>query len=418
MSRIWDSLGPKANGRAEKATVVDYHRSGSRRPHTALPAIPAPAVAQPEPDNEYYDDEPERYVVRPVRPIAQVALRVALWGGVTVGAVAGIVSLVRPPKADLPPAEVEDTSDEIPAPVAGMAELAVESWLTASSYDNDRLAALFVEAPVLDGADPGTIEVLDVKTVAGINLEPGYWSVTVAAKVVEPLGDGTSGAAVTWFVEVGVVGDVGTGLAALTTPAIVPAPRLGSSPWQTAAEGTEIPSSDDDLARTVEDFLVALLAGTGDPARYLATDVHIPPARPAPFVAVDVRELSVTQMDPEQSDGPCADEEATCVRVWVYAQLTTAADSARVAAYEIIAIDNLNRWEILSIWGAPAVEPAPESDTPADDPATTPHSGEGESDTTTSTTPSETTTTSTTSTTAVDLSGESGGEDPASDAGG
>lgn len=408
MSRIWDSLGPKVNGRAEKATVVDHHRSGSRRPQ-ALTAAPAPVVTQPEPDDDYYDEEPERYVVRPVRPIAQVALRVALWGGVGLGAAAGLVSLVRPPKAELPPAEVEDTSDEIPAPVAGMAELAIESWLTASPDDSERMDALFVEDPALDGADPGTLEVLDVKTVAGINLDEGYWSVTVAARVVEPLGDGTAGAAVTWFVEVGVVGDVGTGLSAFTTPAIVPAPRLGSSPWQTAADSTEIPSSDDDLARTVEDFLVALLAGTGDPERYLATDVHIPAARPAPFVGVEVREMSVTEMDPEESDGPCADEEATCVRIWVLAELTTAADSKRVSGYEIITIDDLNRWEILSIWGAPAVEPAPESETPTDDASTTPNAGDGTATTTTAV-PDTTTTT-------VDLSGESGGDDPASDGG-
>ena len=299
-----------------------------------------------------FDDEPEHYVARPVRPIAQIATRVALWTAVMLGALGGITSLVTVAGGEEPTPEPEvDESIGVPAPVAGVAELAVERWLTASEDTAAELDALFVEMPELENAETEAMEVLDVKSVAGLRLEEGYWSVTVAARVVEIVGDVPPPPS-TWFVEIGIVGDVEKGLAALTTPAIVPPPTLVDPPWKTSAGNVESPDTDDRIATTVEGFLNALLAGKSDPGRYLAPRVNIPAVDPAPFASVELQALSVEEIDEDE------------IRIWVLAELTTAAESVHVAGYEIKARKRIDRWEILSIWGAPAVEQVPE---PEDD---------------------------------------------------
>lgn len=330
-------------------------------PGTATVTIPpAPALppGQPPPGQlspaqgwgpeQDYDDEPEHYVARPVRPIAQIATRVALWSAVMLGALGGITSMVTVAGGEEAPPEPEvDESIGVPAPVAGVAELAVERWLTASEDTASELDHLFVEMPELENAETEAIEVIDVKSVAGLRLEEGYWSVTVAARVVEIVGD-VPPPPTTWFVEIGIVGDVEEGLAALTTPAVVPPPMLVDPPWKTSAGNVETPDADDRIASTVEGFLNALLAGKSDPGRYLAPRVDIPAVDPAPFVSVELQALSVEEIDEDE------------IRIWVLAELTTAADSVHVSGYEIKARRRIDRWEILSIWGAPAVEQVPE----------------------------------------------------------
>lgn len=347
------------------------------------------ATATPPPPPELLDPtlgEPsEHYLARPVRPMAQLGARVGLWSAVVLGCLGGLVGLAGP-SDEGPPPVVEQSEDEgfVPAPVAGMAETAVEEWLAPGEPDEDegesdgeRLDELFIERPSTTDVEAGRLSVQDITTVAGHRLDDGYWTVTVAAEVVEIVDDVAQPATV-WYVDVGIVGDPEGGLAALTTPAVVPAPPGVSTDLRPSAPLPGPPAEDDPVAGTVEGFLNALLAGDGDPSRYLAPRVTMTAANPAPFVDVELLEMAVEEVDRDQAseqDPEQAREEEGDIRIWATVRGTTAGESSQVLAYELVAVERVDRWEILELSGAQTVERSeereqrePSSDEPAEDP--------------------------------------------------
>lgn len=368
------------------------------------PPLPGPPPELIEPGSAL--EEPTPYPSRPVRPVAQLAARVGLWTAVGFGCLGGLVGMFRPTGSDEPVvADSEVEGEVVPAPVAGVAEQAVEAWLLFSSDDGggdeERLQRLYVEPPDTGEVFTDTLSLMDVTTVAGERMDEGYWSVTVAADVIEALpnagadadgdgvpdgtssddgdgaGAGAGGGAAddvtemsTWYVEVGIVGEVGKGLRALTTPGVLPAPPGVESPWRPVYSDTYTPEPDDDLASAAEGFLNALLAGNGDPSRYLAPHVDMRAADPAPFA-----ELQIDEMAAEEGD----DGE---VRVWVQATATTRGEVVHVVAYELEVVERVDRWEVREIWGAPTVERNPEADGEGDGeaPAGSGSTGEGEGD--------------------------------------
>jgi hypothetical protein len=383
VSRIWSSLGaknPDSNGAGPPAAAG---------PGTLPAPFPAPGPGQGpggqwappppppgEPDDGYYDDLPTHYVAQPIRPIAQVAARVGLWGAVILGALGGVLGYIR--SGDIPP-PVESTHNDqgvgVPAPVAGMAERVVREWLVASDQNHARLDSMFVEPPPIDDSSTGKLQVVDTTPVAGARLDDrGYWTVTVAATVVESAGDNGPGAApTTWYVEVGIVGTIDKGLKALTVPAIVPGPDLTQSRFQPHAPTPNPPSSSDPIATVVEDFLNALLAGQGKTSFQTAPHIHIRPADPAPFVKVELKELSEENIESGKDKGK--------VRVWALVEATTNSGSVIEAGYELKVIKDIDRWKVVSVWGAPTADPAkPSTDNPDDD--TSGSSGSATTDTT------------------------------------
>jgi hypothetical protein len=305
----------------------------------------------------------QHYDVRPVHPIAQLAMRVGLWSAVAVGAVGGAVGLLRAPVQHVEAvAEQADAGGAVPAPVAGTAELVVDAWLTATSADDDALDALFVDPPNTSDLRAGGLVVAALTTVSGEERASGYWAVTVAADVVETIpDDGGDGAAEAepetvssrWYLEVAIVGDVGGGLAALTTPAVVPGPPGVSTEWEASVEPLRSPG-DGVLALTVEGFLGALLADGGDPSRYMAPGVEIDTLDTAPFVAVDLVKMSEDELD----DG--------MTRVLAEVTATTPGGTRTRLTYELMLTEWADRWEIASFSGAPSIVVGPVRDAPVD----------------------------------------------------
>ena len=307
---------------------------------------------------------PVAYGVSPVRPLAQLAARVGLWGAVGIGVVGGLVGILRPPVQQVE-AVAEQSHDEtaVPAPVAGVAELVVQEWLTVDDdRDDEVFASLFVEPPAAPGASEGDLSVRRVSTVSGQARHEGYWAVTVAADVTETIplpegeagdeGDGLEHVESTWFVEVAIVGDVDGRLAALTTPAIMPTPPEVVTGWYASSEAPR-PAEDGPLTTAVEGFLGALLAGGGDPSRYLAPGGEVSAVTPVPFDEVRLVQMSADVLDDGQT------------RVLAEIDATTRGGTTTRLTYEILLEEWADRWEITEFSGAPTllVGEAPPEDT-------------------------------------------------------
>jgi hypothetical protein len=358
-----------------------------------------------DPGAELIDGGSEKtghYAVRPVRPVAQLAARIGLWGAVGLGCLGGLFGLVRPsPAAEVPAAVQATDASVVPAPVTGVAERVVATWLTATDGDQEQLNELFVDGVSLDGADTSGLTVGDVTAVAGRRIQDGYWTVTVAAEVSEPVPTPVGGAeaasdesavrASTWYVEVGIVGEVDGGLAALTTPAVVPAPPADADGWQRSDKGAQTPDDDDPVVVTIQGFLTALLTGEGDPARYLAPGGSIVAADPPPFTEVLILQMAAVPSDDE-----------TEVRAWTQVRVTTPGGSRHVVAYEVVVARGADRWEVVELSGVPTVVEAPSDPEPVPS-----EPGRGSSDTdVTPTEPSATESTTSVPTTRGPTDGE------------
>ncbi|MGH2602068.1 MAG: hypothetical protein ACRDJ9_22110, partial [Dehalococcoidia bacterium] len=77
------------------------------------------------------DSDPRRLI--PARPRAQLAARVGLWTLVSLGAVGGVIGLVRPTGQGAAQATATTAPATMPPEVAGFAELAVTTWLEADA---------------------------------------------------------------------------------------------------------------------------------------------------------------------------------------------------------------------------------------------------------------------------------------------
>jgi hypothetical protein len=339
-------------------------RGGTSRRADAAPALPAfPAWPPPVEPPEPIDPAPaERYVARPARPIAQLAARTGLWAAVALGCVGGCVGMLRPPPEAAAPVAADTDDDQVPAPVAGVAERTVRAWLVADAQDQATLDALFVDPPVGGDLDTEGLSVAGADAVAGRSTGAGRWTVVVAAEVTEArqgadagellgepdtVGDAGDGdaeppTAATWYVEVTVVGDAATGLQALTTPAVVPAPVAAGNGWKPDRDGAHTPDPSDPVVATIEGFLAALLTGQGDPARYLSPGVEIGRLDPAPFVGISVADVEI-----RNGTGSAAD----LARAWVEVQVTTARGARQILAYELVLAERSGRWEVRELAG-------------------------------------------------------------------
>jgi hypothetical protein len=301
------------------------------------------------------------------RPSTQVAARVGLWTLVVLGALGGLVGMVRPSPQPVARASGDDVAATVPPETAGFAELAVTTWVSAQGDDaEEEVGALFAVDPSTNAGDAGRRRVNgDATTVDARRIDDDYWAVTVAAPVDEFV-DERWVAAGTWYLEVGVA-RTDEGLIAVAEPAVVPAPAEPTDAPRPAGEGLGVPAQDDEeMANTVQGFLSALVAGSGDVSRYLAPDVEIAPVTPAPFSEVALQRWAVTPVDEGEA------------RVRLVARATSAAGVPRTVSYELGLAQRAGRWEVTSLSGAPTIDesetvPAPTttSSTTAPDDATT-----------------------------------------------
>ncbi len=152
-------------------------------------------------------------------------------------------------------------------------------------------------------------------------------------------GEAAEPVLVTWYVEVGIVGDIEDGLSALETPSIVAPPLPASDEWLPDRGSADTPDPGDPLVGAVEDFLRAFLTGRGDPARYVAPGLDVVVLDPAPFSDIYVVEMAVTRHD---------DGTAT---VWTEVELKTEAGVRQIVVYDIALAQREGRWEVTEMPG-------------------------------------------------------------------
>ena len=245
-------------------------------------------------------------------------VRLSLWVLVLTGAAGGACAAARPtPTAAPPPTSPTTTA---PPGVHGVAQLAARQWLLEQSQpDRPDLAS--------------RLNVEDTTVVATRSVSAHAWTVTVAATLRS--SDGTPA---TWYLDVGVT-STAAGLRPVGTPAVVP-PPADPSPLLPRSVALQVPAPDDELANTAEEFLGALLTGTGDPVRYASPDAR--PFRPTgePFTDLDLERIGVLANHRERT------------RIRVAVRATTPDGITFELLYELQLRARDGRWEVESLASA------------------------------------------------------------------
>ena len=126
------------------------------------------------------------------RPTTQLAARIGLWALVGLGALGGLVGLLRPAAEPTLSDAGSSADDIVPPETAGFAEVAVTTWVEAQGDDADSaLGPLYAQDPSTNAGDTGRRRVAGDATTIGARLvQDDYWAVTVAVPVEEAVEGG------------------------------------------------------------------------------------------------------------------------------------------------------------------------------------------------------------------------------------
>ncbi|WP_333734620.1 conjugal transfer protein, partial [Streptomyces sp. IBSBF 3010] len=222
-------------------------------------------------------------------------------------------------------------------------------------------------------AAPGAQRAQELAAVKVREVSGGYWSVTVAARVVptatmakpkpgpkpeggsgsgSEAGSASSGTVLRYF-QVAVRSGAGGALSAAALPAEVAAPVAGEAPALAYGQSVPVPAADP-AGQTLAGFFAAYLAGSGQLDRYLSPGTTLSAVSPAPYSRVEVAQVAETGTnDPGAQQSTPADGARRELLVQVAA--TDAAGQERPLVYAIAITARDGRWEIGSVEGAPVL---------------------------------------------------------------
>ncbi|MCX4451713.1 conjugal transfer protein [Streptomyces sp. NBC_01789] len=292
-------------------------------------------------------------------------LRRTAWGLMVASPVLSVwVLLSRPAQvAPVAPVRQEQPTAGQPAGPGGFAELFVNAYLAAGEGTEESLAPFLPTArDVTLTAAPGAQRAQELAAVKVRQVSAGYWSVTVAARIVptgttkakpeKESGSAPSGAVLRYF-QVAVRSGAGGALAAAALPAEVSAPLSGEAPSLAYGQSVPVPASDP-AGQTLSGFFAAYLAGSGQLDRYLSPGTALSPVSPAPYTRVEVAQVAERGTnDPGAQQAVPADGARRELLVQVAA--TDTAGQPRPLAYAIAITARDGRWEIASVEGAPVL---------------------------------------------------------------
>jgi len=231
----------------------------------------------------------------------------------------------------------------------------VAAWLGASREDEGTLATYINPAAVGQlSATAWKYRDLAVVSVEKTD-ESDLMSVVVAANVEEFDMESESGATVwprRYFAVTVRVTDAGLSVVGL--PAPIAAPAKEDSAVRLAYGQTVLQTSS--ARQTVEAFLSAYLAGSGEISRYVSPGSEISAITPAPYMTITVTDV---KSDVEPSDTPST---GSVVHVLATAEVLSASDQRLTTTYALTLTARDGRWETTSVDLAPLESAAPGAD--------------------------------------------------------
>ncbi|MFJ5850509.1 conjugal transfer protein [Streptomyces sp. NPDC092903] len=308
-------------------------------------------------------------------------VRLGAWALVASGPVFGVLALL----GSSGPAQGVTKPVVAAAPAsqtgpAGFAELFVAAYLQAGQGSERDLAPYYSGSVVLS-VKPGTRTATQSTVIASREVQPGYWSITVAADVTTQDDEGKAKRLGVQYFRVGIqaTGPVGaggtatsaaaaTGYAATSLPAQVAAPSA-LKPGALAYESDRGSSSTDPAVETARGFLMAYLAGTTELDRYTSPGASVQAISPAPYAAVKVTGVKDDATSSGQQRVPA---DGTVLHQLVQVDATDQAGSPASLSYALTLKSRAGRWEVSSVDDAPAVRA---SSTASTAPHTTPTPG-------------------------------------------
>ncbi|MFF4534040.1 conjugal transfer protein [Streptomyces sp. NPDC001407] len=290
-------------------------------------------------------------------------VRVGAWALVASGPVFGVMALVGasgPAQGVAKP--VAAPSPASPVGPAGFAQLFVTAYLEAGQ-GTERDLAPYYSGSVALSVKPGTRTASRPVVIASREVQPGYWSVTVAVDVTAQDDKGKAKRLGVQYFRVGIqatgpAGAGGTatsasavaGYTATSLPAQVAAPAA-LKPGALAYESDRGSSSTDPAVETARGFLTAYLAGTGELDRYTSPGTRLRAISPAPYTAVKVTGVQ----DDAGAGQQKVPADGTQLHQLVQVEATDQAGSAASLSYALTLTSRAGRWEVASVDDAPAI---------------------------------------------------------------
>lgn len=248
--------------------------------------------------------------------------------------------------------------------------MVVSKWVTATRDGSEALDQYFVESAT-QGFDMKAMEIANPFVVSATKQKSGIWSVVVSVdtKATEKVKGKDD--KVTWTTrhfEIPVRLDDAGGAVAERAPSMVPLPAPATG--MPFAYEEEI-SASGAINTMSDEFLNALLAGSGDVSRLTTPGSEIAAIEPAAFESVTVSKVTATQ--PEVDDPTAGDTN----ELLVTATGKTAAGEVVPLQYSMSILSRDGRWEVKDLTQDPAVEkqadeaPASPTESPAGSPEPT-----------------------------------------------
>ncbi|RLU82063.1 hypothetical protein CTZ27_31435 [Streptomyces griseocarneus] len=291
-------------------------------------------------------------------------VRVGVWALVASGPVLGVMAFL----GSSGPARGVAKTVAAPAPAspvgpAGFAELFVSAYLQAGQ-GTERDLAPYYSGPFALSVKPGTRTVSQSTVIASREVQPGYWSITVAADVTSPDDKGKPKRLGMQYFRVGIqakgpvgaggtetAADAAAGYTATSLPAQVSAPAA-LKPGALAYESDRGASSTDPAVETARGFLTAYLTGTSELDRYTSPGARLQSISPAPYAAVKVTGV---QDDAARSGQDKVPADGTVLHQLVQVEARDQAGSPVSLSYALTLKSRAGRWEVASVDDAPAI---------------------------------------------------------------
>ncbi|MEU0214104.1 conjugal transfer protein [Streptomyces sp. NPDC006265] len=310
--------------------------------------------------------------------------RVGVWALVVSGPALGMLAFLSasgPAQGATKP--VAAAAPASPVGPAGFAELFVAAYLQAGQGTERDLAPYYSGSFAL-AVKPGTREATQSTVIASREVQPGYWSITVAADVMAHDDQGKAKRLGVQYFRVGIQATgpataggpdktaTAVGYTATSLPAQVAAPAA-LKPGGLAYETDRGSSSADPSVETARGFLSAYLTGSTELDRYTSPGTRLQAINPAPYAAVKVTGVQDDALNAGQQTVPA---DGTVRHQLVQVDATDQVGSPVSLSYALTLKSRAGRWEVASVDDAPAIRvsgtpsAAPHTTTPSPDATT------------------------------------------------